>query len=460
MTMWHPDIQHTTQPRYLALADALAQAIQDGSLTAGARLPTHRDLAERLGVTVGTVSRAYSEAERRGLIHGEVGRGTFVRKPSEPVPLAYRAHGANVIDLSLNRPMVGSQHIEALRQAQHTVLQRPGFEELLTYQAAEGLPAHREAGAMWMRKSGLAVPPERVLVTSGGQHALFVALAALTRPEDIVLTEKLTYPGIKAIASQLHLTLRGLDMDEEGILPESFQSACRDSARLLVCVPTLQNPTAATLSLERRRRIAAIATEHDVRIIEDDVYGCLVENRPPPLATLVPERTCYLTSISKCLLPGLRVGYLLVPDDHVERYCAVIRSTMWMVSPLMAEVAALWIQDGTAERFAQWQRQAARNGQALAARLMARWDYRADPAGLHFWLSLPSPWRAEDFVQQAGARGVMITPAAAFAVERAGIPHAVRVCVTATADLKRLEQALTLLAGLLAESPGPGVATI
>ncbi|MCP5419062.1 MAG: PLP-dependent aminotransferase family protein [Gammaproteobacteria bacterium] len=458
--MWHPELPNSTQPRYLALADALAQAIQEGSLTPGVRLPTHRDLAERLGVTVGTVSRAYSEAERRGLIRGEVGRGTFVRKPTDTVSFGYHATGNDVIDLSLNRPTVGQQHAEALRQAQNAILEQARCAELLTYQAAEGLPAHREAGAQWMRQNGVDARADRVLVTSGGQHALYVALAALTKPGDIVLTEKLTYPGIKSIACQLHLSLRGLDMDAQGIVPESLRNACRDSARLLVCVPTLQNPTTATMSLERRREIAEIAIEHDIRIIEDDVYGCLVENRPPPLVTLIPERTCYLNSISKCLFPGLRVGYLLVPEDNLERYGAIIRTTMWMVAPLMAEVATLWIRDGTADRFAQWQREAARNGQAIAARIMGRWDYRAEPTGLHFWLTLPSPWLAGDFVQQAKARGILTTPASSFAVERSGIPHAVRVCVTATDDARQLEKGLNILAELLDEAPRPGMTTI
>lgn len=465
MTIWHPKLDNSIKPRYIALADAIANGIADGQLAEGMRLPTHRDLATQLGVTVGTVSRAYSEAEQRGLIRGEVGRGTFVRGVnSEPTSFAFRHPSQNgLIDLSLNRPAIDPILIDGFRKALIAQASQDNLDELLTYQPAEGMPSHRLAGALWMKHSGFQVRPEQVIVTQGGQHALFIALSALTKPGDTVLTEKLTYPGVKTIASQLHVTLRGVEMDAEGLIPAAFEAACKAKrVRVLVCIPNLQNPTAATLSVERRQQLVTIARTHDVIIVEDDVYGFLLAQPPPPLALMAPERTYYLTSLAKSVLPGLRIGFLYVPDENwVEKVSAVIRSTTWMVAPFLAELAARWIHEGTAQNFADWQRTEAKARQTIAARILKRWTYQAgDAAGLHFWLPLPNPWRTDDFVHWAQARGIKVTPAGSFAADRVGVPHAVRVCVSAAGSRAQLEKALTTLDHLLNDRPGPWSAII
>lgn len=464
MTIWRPSLENSSKPRYIALADAIASDIASGQLPPGTKLPTHRDLATRLGVTVGTVSRAYGEAERRGLIRGEVGRGTFVRDGNrEPVAFGYDGSTPpGLIDLSLNRPATGQELDAAVSAALASLAQQPRLSELLTYQPAQGLLAHRLAGAAWMARSGPQTSPDNVIVTHGGQHALFIALSALTKPGDTVLAEKLTYPGIKTIASQLRLNLRGVEMDSEGILPDAFEAACKArKVRLLVCVPNLQNPTAGTLSLARRQRIGVIARAHDVILIEDDIYGFLLHDPPPALALVAPERTYYLTSLSKSTLPGIRVGYLHVPEPSlVERFSAVIRSTTWMVSPLLTELATRWINDGTAQRLVHWQRAEAEARQTLAAAILKRWDFQSGGSSLHFWLTLPSPWGTDDFVHQARAHGVQVTPAGTFAVDRADISHGVRVCVSAANSQAQLQQALIILDRLLGDRPGLGLATI
>ncbi|MEZ5584402.1 MAG: PLP-dependent aminotransferase family protein [Candidatus Competibacteraceae bacterium] len=301
----------------------------------------------------------------------------------------------------------------------------------------------------------MTLPAERVVVSNGGQHALLVTLMALAKPGDTVLTEKLTYPGIKAIAGYLNLNLQGLAMDAQGILPEALDSACKKgNARFLFCVPTLQNPTAATLPTARRQQIAELARAHDLTIIEDDVYGFLMPDRPPPIAGYAPECSYLVTSLCKSVLPGLRIGYLGVPDGHAERFGAVIRSTVWMGSPLMAEIAARWIADGTADELADWQRREAVARQELTAQILHGWDYQSYSGSMHLWLPVPDPWRAHDIVQSARSRGVLLSPAATFAVGRSGIPHALRICLMGPASRAQLERGLTVIAELLTESPG------
>ncbi|MBX6321736.1 MAG: PLP-dependent aminotransferase family protein, partial [Rhodospirillaceae bacterium] len=294
MTMWVPQLSGRSGPRYVAIAEALAEDVRGGRLRPGDRLPTHRELAYRLGVTVGTVTRAYAEAERRGLVRGEVGRGTYVLGPPAAMPWQ-AARGRTEaappasIDLSTNIAWPGDAEADLARTLAR--LAEGDLAGLLGYQPAGALPAHRAAAAAWIAlERGMPVAPEQVLVTGGGQQAMAVALTALARPGDLVLTEQLTYPGMRVLANRLHLRLQGVAMDEDGLIPEAFAAACRAGApRVLYCMPSVQNPTGALMPEARRRAIAEIALDHDVAIVEDDVYGFLAPDGPAPLSVHAPR---------------------------------------------------------------------------------------------------------------------------------------------------------------------------
>jgi DNA-binding transcriptional MocR family regulator len=448
MTMWTPEIAARGGARYLAIAEAIADDVREGRLAPGAPLPTHRDLAAALRVTVGTVTRAYAEAARRGLLRGEVGRGTFItagRGERDEFAMPERQE-RGLIDLSLNFPTSDIEDKE-LRRSLASLGRRRGIADLLLgYQAHGGTGAHRQAGTAWLGRAGLKAAPDDVLVCSGGQHAMTVVFAALTRPGDTVLTETLCYPGMKALANLLHLRLHGLAIDAEGIRPDAFEAACRAGvARVLYVVPTIHNPTAGVLSEERRRRVASIARAHDVVVVEDDTYGMLPADRPRPIAAFAPDHTLYLASLSKCLAPGLRIAYLLAPPRFRDRAAAGIRSTTWMAAPLMAEIATAWIRDGTAETFLKRKRDEAAARQRLAARLLAPLEAATHPASFHLWLRLPKPWRSDGFVAEARRRGVAVTPAESFAVGAGSAPRAVRVCLAACRSRADLEKGLRIL---------------
>ena len=455
MTNWLPDLRERRGPRYLAIAEALAVEVGAGRLPPGARLPTHRELAYGLGVTVGTVTRGYAEARRRGLIEAAVGRGTYVRESRTPGPagvmpeFAERADGEPApIALNLATPPREDGN-RLLANALSALARRDGVAALLDYQPHGGAAGHRAAGAAWIGRAGIAVPADQVIVTAGAQHAMTVAFAALTAPGEVVLTEALTYPGMKAVASFLHLRLHGVAMDEHGLIPEAFEAACRTGRpKALYILTTVQNPTGAVMPEERRREIARIAGEHQVAIVEDDIYGFLAEGAPPPLVRHAPRLGYYLTSVSKQIAPGLRIGFLAPPPSGHAACLAAMRATTWMAPPLTAEIAAGWIADGTAERLGASRRAESVARQRLAREMLAGFDYRAHPAAYHGWLTLPEPWRAAEFVVQARARGVLVTAVEAFAVSRPG-PQAVRLCLSGARDRAELTRGLDLLVGVL-----------
>ncbi len=459
MTMWSPALPKDTEPKYQALLDALLRDVRSGALPPGTRLPPQRELAERLGVAIGTVGRAYAAAEQRGVVSGEVGRGTFVRGPEPGVePGAVEEDDPEVIDLSRSRlvrdPRVGSAAAVLQSLARH-----PELDRLLDfYQPAPGMGRHREIGARWLSRTGLPVPAERVVITGGAQHGAATVLASLTRPGDLLLTEHVTYTGVKAIASLLHLQLRGLPLDGDGLIPEAFEAACREAApRALYCMPTLHNPTGRTMPLGRRQALVEIAARYEVPLIEDDVYGFLPDEPLPPLTALAPANAYYITTTSKSMAPGLRIGYVAAPEGRVDRVAAVIRASTWLIAPLLAELASDWIEGGEADAMVAWKREETAARHAAALRILGPWLPPGSPRSFHLWLPLPEPWRTEEFVAQARARTVVVSPSEEFVVGRESAPHAVRVCLGATASRARLEEGLRRLAELLEEGPKPSL---
>ena len=457
MTMWHPNLDNRPGPRYLRIAAALREDIASGLLPAGTRLPTHRELAEALGVTVGTVTRAYAEAARQNLIGGEVGRGTYVRgevRADEPHPGPPEAED-QVIDLSFTRPVVDVEQMN-LEATLSEIARSPNVARFLDYQPNVGLHAHRQAGAQWLARRGLETSAERMVVTAGGQNAIAVILSVLAQPGDVVLTECLTYPGLKGIAKVLHLQLAPVAMDDDGMLPDALEAAAVSrGARVVYIVPTLHNPTTTVMSAARRAEIAEVTRRLDLAIIEDDVNGQLLSDAPPPLSRFAPERSYCIESMSKFLAPGLRIGFVLTPEGRAPRIAAGVRAMMIMATPLLAELVSRWLNDGTAERIVARQQEEAQQRQRLAARVLHGFDYRSQPRGFHLWLQVPEPWQTEDFLTQAHERGVILSPASAFAVGRTPPPHAVRVGLGGIQPISRLEDGLRTVAEILRHPPGP-----
>jgi DNA-binding transcriptional MocR family regulator len=223
-------------------------------------------------------------------------------------------------------------------------------------------------------------------------------------------------------------------------------------------MPTLQNPTGSVMPVERRRAVAEIARKHGVALVEDDTYGRLAADAPPPLATFAPERTYYLTGTSKCIAAGLRVGYLVAPEGPgsgaiVDRLTASVVGLTWMAAPLTAEIATRWIRAGTAQRILETKARECLARREMCERVLGGRGIASHRSSPHVWLPLPEPWRGEAFFNAARARGVVVSPAELFTVGRAGAPHAVRVCIGTPRTHEEVERGLALLAELLDTPP-------
>lgn len=454
--MWTPIYDRTASRLYIALADALANDITAGRLKPGQRLPTHRELAWHLKLSVSTVSKAYALAERRRLIQGEVGRGTFVTPlPSDLSRTEPNRAQPNLIDLSFNCPVNFPETERAFADAIAETA-RGRVDQFMPYHRQWlGLPEHRSAATEWLSVTMPTPAADDVVVVNGAQHATAAILAALTQPGDVVAIEEFTDPGIRFLVSNRQLTTRAVALDSEGIIPESLEAICRgERLSALICMPSHQSPTLSVMSLERRKQIANIIVKHGLPVIENDVYGHLAEHGLPALSSLAPQHSFYVTSLSKAVTPGLRVGYIVAPPKRSGDLIPGLAATTWMASPISAEVASRLIGSGAAAEIARRQRDEMRKRQELVRRLLAGHVMCSLPTAMHVWLSLPETWRAESFVTSLKRRGVAVTPAEAFAVGHGTSPHFVRLSIGgATASRSELEQGLQITAELLSNRP-------
>lgn len=452
MTPWPPDRASLSRPVYVALADAAAAAIREGRLRPGERLPTHRQLAFELGIGVQTVSRAYDELMRRGLTAGEVGRGTYVcgTAPSPGVPFSAERLNGGMIDLSITRPVVEDAQIAAMRRGLAALAQDCPVTALASFRPSTALYRYRAEAERWLRLCGLALHRQGLLITNGATSALALAVNTATRPGDLILADALTHHGLMPLARALGLRLAGVSGDAEGPQPEAIEALCRGGeVRALFVMPAGLNPRVAVMGGERRRQIAALARRHDLAIIENDAWGPLEPGRPVPLTAHAPERCFYVTSLSKCLLPGLRLGFLAMPERLEAEVANRDLALNWMATPVMAELAARWIADHTADDLLARQRAALAERNALAARILDGLPLHASPHGPHVWLPMHQPQSDEALVAAARLHGLAISSAAPFRAEpESAVAPGIRVCLGGE-PLEALQEGLHLVARLL-----------
>ena len=449
MRDWTPTLRRDGVARYLQLADAIADAILDGQLHDGARLPPQRLMADRLGIDFTTVSRGYAEAQRRGLVRGHVGRGTFVVGGARVAPEREQRRHAD-IDLTMNLPPETDDPALLARMEAGVQTVTANLIDLLRYQSSTGSGIDKEAASTWLSLRGLVPSLDRIAVTPGAHPTILAILMSLAKPGDTVLCEDITYPGIRSICVRLGLRLVGLPGDAEGIDPAALEAAIRaHRPRALYLNPTLNNPTTRTISLARRQSIADVLISHRLQLIEDDAYGFIPPHPPAPLASFAPELVWHIGGLAKCIGAGLRLAYTVAPDSHAARDLAhQIRIISVMPSPLMTALATRWIIDGTADGIRRFVREETQARQAIAARALRGHTFESAPHAFNLWLPLPGGLTRAEIIGRMTGTGVGLMPSDAFTVT--GEPaEAIRVCLGGQIRRSQLHDAMGLLAYIM-----------
>lgn len=423
---WSPRLADPApgSPASERLTAALAEDIVDGTVPPGARLPAHRALAAALGISVGSVTKAYAALERRGLVRGSHGRGMFA---------AYRARGGeDRIDLATNMPppMLGN---DALTAAIAAVARRIDARGLADYGPPGGHLDHRQAVATWIGTTGLSLDPQEIVLCNGAQQAIAAAMLAASHggAPAPVLTEEFTFPGALRYAELAGHPVHAVSTDSEGILPTALDRALtrvQVGRPVLYVTPVLHNPTTATMGGRRRREIIAVARKHDALIIEDDVYSLGQERAAPALAELAPERVYYLTSAAKALSPAVRVGALRPPAAERDRAIAAIRALAQPVSPIQCELLAELTRAGIADHVRAAIRREGTRRSSLARTMLGAALRAADQGGYHAFLPLPRHL-ADAVAAAAGSEGVDLTSPASLMAAPGSPRSGIRLCL-------------------------------
>ncbi|MCK8784873.1 PLP-dependent aminotransferase family protein [Roseomonas sp. NAR14] len=426
---------------YHALADRIAADIAHGRLRPGDRLPPLRQFAHRQGIAASTASRVYAELGRRGLVAGEVGRGTFIRAtPGAPSSLPEWIETGEV-NLVTNIAMLPGQDA-LVRRALAALAAQPA--------PLDDQGARRLADPAWataLGRAGWQPDPAGLLLAGSARGAFAASFAALVPAGGRIGFESLSYPTARTLAQRLGALPVPLAMDEDGIRPDAIEAAHRAAPLdALYLQPVLHNPLGTTMPPARRAAVAALLRRLGLVAVEDAVYGFL-EPDVPPLAALAPERVVLVDSLSKRVSPGQTLGFVAAPPALAGRIAPALRGGAWFATGLARDLAGRMLAEGSIAALEAEKRAEAVRRQALAREALAGLALRANPRAFHLWLELPEPWRAEAFAAAAARRGIAVSPGAAFAMAPGHAPAAVRLALGLPGP-ERLRAALATLAAL------------
>ncbi|KKN63106.1 hypothetical protein LCGC14_0505300 [marine sediment metagenome] len=450
--MWNPRIQHDSKLKYLGIVDAIESDIKNRLVRPGDKLPAQRAIAELLQIDLTTVTRALNEATKRGLVETLRGSGSFIAQTAFSLyNISSLIEGKN-IDLSMNNPphpsLINLQD-EIVKGL--TEIQKKGHSfDHLNYQETAGNPADREAGAMWLTQRIPDITSDKVLISSGAHSALFSILSYLKQTHHVIAAPALTYPGLRAIADHLGFGIVSITMDEQGIIPESFEQCCQNQQLdILYLIPNIDNPTTATIPITRRQQLVEIAEKYDVIIIEDDPYSPFQDDLLTSLYSLASQRTWHIATLSKCVSPALRVAYIVAPDlEQALSLTEKMRISNLMAPPLMTLLASHWIFNGMLQQITHAIKSENRLRHDIATAIFNKTLLTSSAVGPHIWLALPANWRALEFAEHAHRSGISIVPSSAF-VTGSNNTQAVRISLGGTIDRQSLTDAFNVLARLI-----------
>lgn len=459
-TTWHPDLSAQSGPKYLALSRALREAIRQGELPPGARVPTVRDLAWRLQVTPGTVARAYHIATQEGLLDAQVGRGTYVAETQRRFGPSHsffienaQERGGNILDLRSPR-MADVGQMQAISVAMGRVMAGAG-ESWIKYPTQRDEAPLRHAVLDWVAGRDFGpLTADDIALTHGGQSATNLAFQCCLRGEKpLILIEELAYPGFRHAARLNRADIAGIEMDQHGLRPDALDAACRRQPAQIVCLNSEgQNPTTRSMPADRRQEIAEVARAHDLQIIDDECFG--VENADlPTLRAFAPDRVWHMGSLSKTMTPALRFGYVLCPIGMGEAGRLTAQHSYFGLARPISDMVLDLFRSGAAARLRNDLR-AETNARVAVARACFEGFELHSRSDLPFvWLRLPVGWRASTFARMAEGRGVLVRSADEFALFNGRPPHAVRIALAGDVSVDRLHDALSGLAAALRHPP-------
>ncbi len=449
---WIPRIDKDSKQLAQAIAEALETDIARGILKPNDLLPPQRELADRLGVNLSTITRAFRLCQLKGLIYGVVGSGTFI-SPDARVPLTLiEQDSAEIIDLGQVLPLYSLDQSTANQC--RDFLQTMDFARLLRYTEPQGERYHRAVGAEWLQRFKLNPEPEEIIITAGSQNALANCLLSLFKYGDRIAVDTLTYPGFKSLAALYGIRLVPIEMTAQGMNIETLEKVCKtEPIKGIYLMPEVHNPTTRSMSQSQREHISKIIKRYDLILLEDDAYAYTGDRDNLPITTYLPQHGIYLGGTSKLLGPGFRISFVQTPERFRESLKKGLLHTIWMASPITAELVCRLITSGRAEEVIAEKRKEAQKRNQLALKILGEYNPTHRTYGFFQWLYLPENWHGQGWSFEILAReaGIQVFCGEKFVVGSGITPPAIRISLSGPADDQTLKQGLLRLKHLLAK---------
>lgn len=445
---WIRRLKESNKPAYILVADLIEEDISNERLRPRDQLPTLRELSQFLDLNYTTISRAYSEAKRRGLIDSQAGSGTFIKGK----PPAFKLRDGSSIAMTMNMPPEPMSVAQKIKEDAARIVSNADLYDLLRYQDFGGTSEERQVAASWLKQYVPTCSAEQVLVCPGIHSVLLALMTNLARPGETICVEDLVYPGIKAIAAQLGITLLSIPSDKDGPVVAAFEEACKTKRiKGFYCNPTIQNPSTLTMTKHRRESLADVAIRFNVPIIEDDAYGMLPTDRLDTIASIAPEVTWYISGFSKCFGAGLRTAFVAAPSQRqAQRLAGSLRATSVMSSPITNLLITNWIKNGIVDDMLKAIRSESATRVRLASRILEMWQFMSHPEGFHIWLPVPNTtgWSPSELAVHLRSNGISVVSSSAFCTDN-NPPDAVRVCLGGPTTREECEHSLKTIADTL-----------
>jgi len=431
-------------PKYLAVVECFEQDIRSGKLAPGEQLPSNRYLAEIFGTTIATMTKAMQEAARRGLIHAQVGRGTFIRELNLPESTS------GLIDLSVNTVPAGI--VGDVLRAELAKFSGSQFSHHLFDYSSYNLSSDLyQASAKWISGMGAPVGKNNLILTNGVHQGLLAAFELLLPYGSKLICEPLIYTGVRRIAYSRGIHLMPAQMDAAGVTPESIERLlAQGEAKVVLITSTTHNPTTATLSLERRKKIAQICKRYDAWVIEDGINLPLSGVEWPSISSFLPQRSIFLTGLSKCVASGFRLGFAIVPEINRRQFEDALMGTRWIGPGIYARLAEEMLLNGTLKECIRMHQVEASSRVELAQHYLPNIQKLSFPS-YHVWAKIPAEVQSSNFLLQAQELGVKVSPESYFSVVANAESRHVRVSLGGVYSQNVLKAGLERLARITSE---------
>lgn len=441
---WIPEIKKSNKPLYILIAESLEKDIESGKLKSGFKLPPQRIIANYLGISHNTVTRAYTLCEEKGLIKGIIGKGTFVSSTAGIPSHLLTDYRENVIEMGM---VLSVYEMNELIKSHITELYNSiDYDLILKYNPPEGHIKHRYIASKWLEQYNIKSDADNILIASGSQNALSVILISLFAKGDRIIVDELSYTGLKSLAKLLGIILIPVRGDNTGIDIEELKNTCkRKKVKGIYLIPDCHNPTTITMSMEKRIEIAKIIDDYNLILIEDGTFNFCAEERLNPISSIYPSNSFYIHGTSKALNPTFRISYIISPQKYVKILSHSINNLTWMSSPMTAEIISLLQATSKYDEIINIKQSILKKRNQTADNILKEFDLTPSKTSLFRYLSLPKNFEDIDTEHIFLKSGVQIFSAKRFSTGVDIKHNAIRISIGSPQNESELIKGLEII---------------